>query len=139
VASDSSAEAWVLMRRLVWGRRPQFVTRLGEMGLYPPQAMALLELGDGDPMPMSALAERLRCDNSNITGIADRLEAAGLVERRPAPHDRRVKTLAVTERGRSVQGKVAEIMADPPAGLAALSEKDAATLRDILARALAAT
>jgi hypothetical protein len=30
-------------------------------------------------------------------------------------------------------------MADPPAGLAALSEKDAATLRDILARALAAT
>ena len=41
---------------------------------------------------MSALAHALHCDNSNVTGIVDRLEAAGLVERRAAEHDRRVKT-----------------------------------------------
>ena len=34
-------------------------------------------------MPMSELAEAMRCDNSNVTGIADRLEDRGLVERRP--------------------------------------------------------
>ena len=34
-------------------------------------------------MPMSALAQALQCDNSNVTGIVDRLEASGLAERRP--------------------------------------------------------
>ena len=33
---------------------------------------------------MSALAGLLMCDNSNVTGIVDRLEALGLVERKPA-------------------------------------------------------
>ena len=40
-------------------------------------------------MTMSAVAERMQCDNSNVTGVADRLEALGLAERVPAPHDRR--------------------------------------------------
>ena len=44
---------------------------------------------------MSSLAELLVCDASNITGIADRLEARGLVERRSVGADRRVKTLAL--------------------------------------------
>ena len=34
-------------------------------------------------MKLSDLATALRCDNSSVTGIADRLEAAGLAERRP--------------------------------------------------------
>ena len=53
---------------------------------------------------MSALAAALQCDNSNVTGIVDRLEAQGLVERRPAAHDRRVKTLVVTTEGVELRG-----------------------------------
>ena len=34
---------------------------------------------------MSALAEALYCHASNVTGIVDRLEPRGLVERRPGP------------------------------------------------------
>ena len=34
---------------------------------------------------MTELAQALHCDNSNVTGIADRLEAAGLAERRAHP------------------------------------------------------
>ena len=48
---------------------------------------------------MSSLAGKLFCDDSNVTGIVDRLEARGLIERRPAEHDRRVKLLGLTPEG----------------------------------------
>jgi DNA-binding MarR family transcriptional regulator len=77
------------------------------------------------------------CDNSNVTGIVDRLEAHGLVERRPSDHDRRIKTLVVTAKGVELRAEVEERMGVPPPPLARLSEKDAVALRDILQRALA--
>ena len=77
------------------------------------------------------------CDNSNVTGIVDRLEAPGLVERRPAEHDRRVKTVAMTEKGVELRrGRAPHERPPPP--LKGLSEEDAAALRDILQRALGA-
>jgi DNA-binding MarR family transcriptional regulator len=66
------------------------------------QAKALRHLADVGPVPMRELACRLRCDASNVTGIIDRLEQRGLVERRAAPADRRVKSLVVTVRGDEV-------------------------------------
>nr|WP_207929076.1 MarR family winged helix-turn-helix transcriptional regulator [Actinomadura sp. 6K520] len=51
------------------------------------------------PAPMRQLAARLRCDASHVTGIVDGLERRGLVERRPAPDDRRVKHLVPTGEG----------------------------------------
>jgi DNA-binding MarR family transcriptional regulator len=84
---------------------------------------------------MSSLAEALHCDNSNITGIADRLEAAGLVERRTGERDRRVKTLALTEKGAGVRRAVIDAMSQPPPPIAALSAADARALRDVLRRA----
>ena len=109
---------------------------LNELGLAPMQSMALMQLRPGEPMTMSAMAHALMCDNSNVTGIADRLEAMGLVERRAAEHDRRVKTLVITELGKQVRGEVERRMSVPPPPLANMSEEDAAALRDILARAL---
>ena len=76
------------------------------------------------------------CDNSNVTGIVDRLEALGLVERRAAAHDRRVKTVVLTEHGEAVRGVVQERMSVPPPPIAGLSDEDAVALRDILKRAL---
>ena len=45
---------------------------------------------------MSELANALFCDNSNVTGIVDRLEERGLVRREAAEGDRRVKLLVLT-------------------------------------------
>ena len=57
----------------------------------------------------------LGCDNSNVTGIVDRLEARGLVERRRAEHDRRVKSSSRHRRGRSSCARVVERrMSVPP-------------------------
>src|SRR6266540_4384863 len=88
------------------------------------------------PKPMSELALALRCDNSNVTGIVDRLEDRGLVERRAAAHDRRVKMLTITERGAEVRARLGARLDEPPEPLARLSLEDQRTLRDVMRRAL---
>ncbi|UKY50044.1 MarR family winged helix-turn-helix transcriptional regulator [Streptomyces inhibens] len=59
----------------------------------------VLSLLSAEPLPMRKVAQRLKCEPSNITGIVDRLESRGLVERRPDPADRRVKLAAPTTEG----------------------------------------
>lgn len=66
--------------------------------LTPAQATVLTSLTA--PMSMRSLAQRMHCDPSNITGIVDRLEAKGLVERAVDPKDRRVTRVAPTRSGR---------------------------------------
>jgi DNA-binding MarR family transcriptional regulator len=129
-------DAWALMGRLFWQLRPRMMRFAGELGLSPPQLFALKTLDADNPVPMSALAAALHCDNSNVTGLVDGLEAQGLVERRPGEHDRRVRMLVVTERGVEVQRGLAEVMQEVPPELAALSAADQKALRDILRRAL---
>ena len=107
-------EAWATMGRLWHANKGRFFAAINEFDLSPPQALALRHLEPGSPLPMSALAELLHCDNSNITGIVDRLEDRGLVERRPAAHDRRVKHLLVTERGAEVRERLMERMDSAP-------------------------
>ena len=109
---------------------------LARLGLSFAQAHALRLLDPEEPLPMSALAERLFCDASNVTGIADRLEARGLVRRQSSEGDRRVKALTITPAGTKLRKQVMELMSQPPDAIAALSEADQRALRDILARAV---
>ena len=129
-------EAWGLFWRIFQADKPRRLAVMSELGLSFQQSMALMRLQPGAPLPMSALAAELQCDNSNVTGIVDRLEAAGLAERRAAPHDRRVKAIALTEKGEAVRAEVERRAGRPPPELAALSDDDATALRDILRRAL---
>ena len=117
-------------------QRTKVGAELGALGLSFAQAHALRLLDPQQPLPMSALAERLFCDASNVTGIADRLEARGLVERQSAEGDRRVKALTITPAGVRLRSRVMELMSQPPEAIAALSESDQRALRDILARAV---
>ncbi len=87
---------------------------------------------------MNDVAIRLVCDASNVTGLADRLEARGLIERRSAQHDRRVKVIALTQAGEQVREQVIQVMHEPPAAFAALPAADLRTVRDVLRRALQA-
>jgi len=130
-------EAWELFWKIFSEDKRRRMAVFSELGLSPMQAQALTGLEPGTPLAMSALAERMHCDNSNVTGIADRLEAAGVIERRPAEHDRRVKTLVLTAEGERLRAEVEERMGEPPPAIAQLSEADATQLREILARAAA--
>jgi MarR family transcriptional regulator, organic hydroperoxide resistance regulator len=129
-------EAWGLMSRLFWEMRPRMLRIAGEFGLSPPQLFALRSLDPEQPVPMRALARALHCDSSNVTGLVDGLAAQGLVERREAEHDRRVRMLVVTERGAVIRARLQEAIQEVPEPLAALSEEDQRALLDILRRAL---
>ncbi|CAL9317790.1 MarR family transcriptional regulator [Streptomyces olindensis] len=96
----------------------------------------LLSLLCLEPLPMRRLAQRLKCEPSNVTGIVDRLEARGLVERRPDPADRRVKVAAATEEGRRVARSLRESLRFAREPLAGLSEGERVALRDALRRML---
>ena len=133
--ASAQQQAWGLMLELFMAQRGKMLSVAHEFGLHPQQAMALNLLQPGEPLKLSELAGKLHCDNSNVTGIADRLEAAGLAERRPHPTDRRVKTLWLTERGEQVRKLHRERMGTAPPGIAALTDADATTLVELLERA----
>ncbi|WP_461028625.1 MarR family winged helix-turn-helix transcriptional regulator, partial [Streptomyces sparsus] len=98
------------------------------------RVLALLTVG---PTPMRRIAEQLKCEPSNVTGIVDRLEARGLAERQAAPSDRRVKLAAATDAGREVATRLRESLGDfAREPLAGLSEAERTTLRDLLHRML---
>jgi DNA-binding MarR family transcriptional regulator len=133
--SGPAGEAWALMTRLLFRHgKPRFPAIAGELDLHPGQAIALRLLDE--PRPMGEMAEAMHCDNSNITAIVDRLEERGIVERRAAEHDRRVKLIALTAEGARLREELNRRMAEPPAALANLSEADQRALSKILARAL---
>ncbi|WP_200307602.1 MarR family winged helix-turn-helix transcriptional regulator [Streptomyces adelaidensis] len=96
----------------------------------------LLGLLSLEPLPMRRLAQKLRCEPSNVTGIVDRLEARGLVERRPDPNDRRVKLAAATTQGRRVARSLRESLDFAREPLAELSDGERESLRDLLRRML---
>ena len=52
--------------------------------------------------PMSKIGARLQVHPASVTNVVDRLEAAGLVRRRPHPNDRRAMLVAITDEGRAV-------------------------------------
>ncbi|MBO9319365.1 MAG: MarR family transcriptional regulator [Chloroflexus sp.] len=66
--------------------------------LTVPQFM-ILNYASRSGVPLSEISARMMCDNSNLTGIVDRLIAKGYVERRPDPNDRRVSLICLTEAG----------------------------------------
>ena len=135
--ATAAHEAQRLFFELGMAQRVKAGAALAELGLGFAQAHALRMLDPEQPMPMSALAERLFCDASNVTGLVDRLEARGLVERRPAAGDRRVKALTLTPAGVELRDEVLAVMNEPPEAIAALPQADQRALRDILARAVA--
>jgi DNA-binding MarR family transcriptional regulator len=123
---SARAELSELMRRMGETMRRRFHQVVSEHGLTPPMYAMIRELKE--PIPMSFAAERLCFDASYITGLADRLEALGLVERRPDPGDRRVKQLALTDRGIEVTRRIDEEMALGPGLFPELVDEDVSDL-----------
>lgn len=58
------------------------------------------------PPSQRELARRLGVDGATLVATIDRLAAASLVERMPSPHDRRVKLLVPTARGRELAAEI---------------------------------
>jgi DNA-binding MarR family transcriptional regulator len=78
----------------------------GPLSLVHLHVLTVLE-ADG-PVPMGALAESLDVSQASATGIVDRMEQRGLVERRRDDDDRRVIRVALADGGREVLTGAAE-------------------------------
>ncbi len=124
-------EAWGLLASLVYP--PRLIDVARDLGLTPAILSTLIRLGE--PRTMGEIAERLRCDPSNVTGIADALEARGLARRHHSETDRRVKALALTAKGERLRQRAMGELSEPPAWLRGLSAADKRALRDLLRRA----
>lgn len=61
----------------------------------------------GGTEKMSALSQRMKVSNGNITGVVDRLERDGLVERQAQAEDRRVKLISLTPQGAEIFARMA--------------------------------
>ena len=133
--TDPGSQAWSLMHWMMVTNKQRLFAIAQEFELAPQQMIALRMLGAG-PRKMSELAQALFCDNSNVTGIVDRLEEQGLVRREAAEGDRRVKLLVLTDDGERMRVEITKRMAEPPPQIASLSEADQRALRDILTRAV---
>jgi DNA-binding MarR family transcriptional regulator len=133
--TDPGSQAWSLMHWMMVTNKHRMFAMSQEFDLAPQQMIALRMLGAG-PRKMSELAQALFCDNSNVTGIVDRLEERELVRREAAEGDRRVKLLVLTKEGERMRIELTKRMAEPPPPIASLSEKDQRELRDILKRAV---
>lgn len=97
-APETELEVYVLLRQI--NSMLEIFNRydLRGEGLTVPQ-FAILNHATSEGIPLSEISTRMLCDNSNLTGIVDRLISKGLVERRPDPQDRRVSLICLTPAG----------------------------------------
>ncbi len=79
---------------------------LAPLGLHPGQEVLLLELDAQGPRTQGQLAVACGCEPPTITNSVRRLEAAGLVVRRPSPNDGRATIVDLSERGRSLMPRL---------------------------------
>jgi len=106
---DPRARAWAGLLAAHAALLETMEKRLEAAGL-PPLAwydvLWELEKAQAGRLRMHELARRVVLSRSNVTRLADRLEAAGLIEREPCPDDRRGAYCALTTAGRAMRQRM---------------------------------
>ena len=135
IGEQDAFRAWQLLMRFFYAQREHLPTCGQPFGLSPAQCHVLHLIEPGQPVAMSRLAQVLKCDASNVTGLIDRLEARGLVERRPSSSgDRRVKVLALTSTGSRLRNQLLRRITGRPLPFSRLSVGEQRALVRILER-----
>jgi DNA-binding MarR family transcriptional regulator len=111
----------------------------GEIVMAPTRYIALATIDDFPGIEQHRLAALINADRTNAVQIVDDLEAAGLVERRINPADRRSRELKTTKQGRMLRRRLRpKIVASQAQILAPLSVAEQDLLVDFLARIIEA-
>lgn len=115
-------------RRLTKGMASQF-------GLTGPQLTVIKLLETFDNLSLSSLSERIRAQNSTVTGIIDRMEREGLVRRERSTTDRRVVHIKLSDKGQKLARQIqVEPMEIFRGALMSLSGSDLKELLRIMAK-----
>ncbi len=106
---------------------------LSELGLHVGQEMFLLRLCQEDGQTQSQLAGCMCVEPPTLSKMVQRMEVAGLVERRQDSEDARVSRVYLTERGRALEQPVLAIWRDlEKCTLSGLTETEQMLLRRLL-------
>ncbi len=92
--------------------RDRAAAALERLGVHVGQEMLLSALWEQDGQPQTHLAACAGIEPPTMTRMVDRVERAGLVERRRDPEDARVSRVYLTERGRALREPVRRAWAD---------------------------
>lgn len=115
--------------------RRRFDERARSIGVTRPQWRALSAIRRAPGLNQGALAERLDVEPITACRMIDRLEEAGLVERRRDPNDRRAWLIHLTERAEPLTTQLRALADDMFASmLADISEEDRRQMTDTLTR-----
>ena len=87
-----------------------WTNKVKHLGVTASQAMLLNFLGEEDRILSCSLGKKLQISSATMTGILDRLEKLGLVERQPHPDDRRAILICLTDKGHTYAKQINSIM-----------------------------
>lgn len=82
------------------------------LGITRSQAWLLAYLSRADGLPQSVLAEQMGLGKVALGGLIDRLESAGMIERRSHPSDRRINNIYLTDAGITVTKSMRKLTLD---------------------------
>lgn len=130
---DSMAYRAQFLARLV---QNDYMARIGDTGIAPAQAYVLGELWFDEPLSQVELARRLDIGKATVGQTLNRLERAGVIERRRVSSDRRVIMIHLTDKGRALRLPLREAtIAQTNAIADRLGEDVVAQLTELLGRA----
>ncbi len=132
---DLRRATWEPLLQIIQSERTRWAATWQDLDLTPAQGFMLLKLARLGPGPMSALAEAMQCDASNITGLVDKLEARGFLARGADAQDRRVKVLSTTAAGAAACEEIENRIRVPPECFSGLSRDDLVAIRTALTKA----
>jgi DNA-binding MarR family transcriptional regulator len=120
--------------------RRQMDQRAQSLGLTSAQwrvlaSVARAELLNQEPLSQASLAEQMDMEPITLSRHIDRMQAAGMIERRPNPADRRAYHLHITESARELVGSFRTIGSECMASaLDGVSEEEIASVTNVLSR-----
>ncbi len=110
-----------------------FQQRLAPHGITYRQAQVLGWLALEGPLSQTDLAARLLIEPPSLVGVIDRMEQAGLLERRPCDQDRRKKLIHTLPAANKIWAPIVECGRAMRAQAAlGLSKREVATLKQLL-------
>ncbi len=110
-----------------------FKAELAPYGITPGQYGVLKCLWDQNGLTAKQLAERLCLDSSTITGILDRMENKGLINRYHDVRDRRALCVMITQEGQDLQEPVTQaIVSANKKALYSFNEEQSELLKKLL-------
>jgi DNA-binding MarR family transcriptional regulator len=108
-----------------------------DAGFRPPCLGVMAVVSQEGPVSQRAISDHLGLDASDVVGVLDILETAGMVERRRDPDDRRRHAVVLTEAGEQASRRLVELRSQvEDRVLASLEPEERRQLVDLLNRAL---